>query len=199
MTTRANVGPVSIPSSSFISVTPLSLSPLTTAHVMGAAPRYFGSSDACTFTHPSRGASSTSRGRMRPYATTSATSTPCSRAHAPNSPVRSFVGCTTARPSSSARTFTAGGVTVSPRPAGLSGWHTTAVTWAIPVSASSEGTAKAGEPKNSARGCHGIGATVICTRGWLTSWSTPSNTPVSGVMTRRMYAPFLSGLFGSFG
>ena len=103
---------------------------------------------------------------------------PAARAHAPNSPVRSFVGCTTGGPSSSARTFTAGGVRVRPRPAGLSGWHTTPTTSATSVSASSDGTANAGEPKKSARtASHGIGAIVICTRGWLTSWSIPSETP----------------------
>ena len=48
----------------FISVTPVSVSPSTTAHVIGAAPRYLGSSDACTLTHPRRGPSSTSFGKM---------------------------------------------------------------------------------------------------------------------------------------
>ena len=70
-----------------MSVTPVSASPRTTAHVIGAAPRYFGKSDACTFTQPSLGASSTSVGRMRPYATTSATSALRSR-----SPLREFSG-----------------------------------------------------------------------------------------------------------
>ena len=164
-----------MPSSSFISVTPVSVSPRTTAHVMGAAPRYFGRSDAWTFTHPRRGPSSTSRGRMRPYATTSATSACCARTHAPNSPVLSFVGCTTGKPELRARTFTAGGVSVRPRPAGLSGWQTTPTTSAIACSASSDGTANAGEPKKRAR--KRARANVLapalrlpistCMRGWL--------------------------------
>ena len=138
------MAPVSIPASICISVTPLSVSPRTTAHVMGAAPRYFGRREACTLMHPRRGPASTSSGRIRPYATTSATSARCARTHAANSPVRSFVGCTTVSPSSVARCFTGGAVNVSPRPTGLSGWHTTPTTSATPASASRHGTEKAG-------------------------------------------------------
>ena len=42
-------------------VTPVSGSPAMTARCMGAAPRYLGSSDACTLTKPRRGAISTRR------------------------------------------------------------------------------------------------------------------------------------------
>ena len=62
----SSMAPVSMPASIFISVTPVSRSPRTTDHVIGAAPRYFGKSDPCTFTQPRRGASRTSWGRMRP-------------------------------------------------------------------------------------------------------------------------------------
>jgi len=40
-----------------IVVSPVIVSPLTIAQWIGAAPRYFGSSDACRLTHPSRGIS----------------------------------------------------------------------------------------------------------------------------------------------
>ena len=63
---RSSIHPVSMPSSIRMSVIPVSRSPRTMAHVTGAAPRYFGRSDAWTFTHPSRGPVSTSDGRMRP-------------------------------------------------------------------------------------------------------------------------------------
>ena len=65
--------------------------------------------------------------------------------------MRSLVGWTTGSPSWRAFSFTGGGVSVSPRPTGLSGWHTTPTTWATPVRASRQGTEKAGVPKKSAR------------------------------------------------
>ena len=46
------MSPVSSPSSSCMMVTPVSASPLSTAHWMGAEPRYFGSWDTCRLMHP---------------------------------------------------------------------------------------------------------------------------------------------------
>ena len=47
------IGPASIFSTSLNTVTPDFSSPPTTAQLIGAAPRYLGSSEACRFTHPS--------------------------------------------------------------------------------------------------------------------------------------------------
>ena len=47
-------------------VTPVSASPLMTAHWMGAAPRYFGKSEPWILTHPRVGRSRMVFGRMRP-------------------------------------------------------------------------------------------------------------------------------------
>ncbi len=44
--------PVSMPSSINMVVTPVSVSLFMIAHWIGAAPRYFGSSDACMFIAP---------------------------------------------------------------------------------------------------------------------------------------------------
>ena len=52
-----SMSPVSMPTSICISVTPVSRSPRMIAHWIGAAPRYFGRSDACTFRQPCFGAS----------------------------------------------------------------------------------------------------------------------------------------------
>src|SRR5580765_6856185 len=58
----------------------------------------------------------------------------------------------TGTPSPAAATFTAGGAGSCPRPAGRSGWLTTAANVVPAATARSDGTANAGEPKNSARG-----------------------------------------------
>ena len=60
------IAPVSRPSSICMMVTPLSASPAMMARLIGAAPRQRGSSEACTLKQPSRGASSTGFGRIRP-------------------------------------------------------------------------------------------------------------------------------------
>ena len=49
-------------------------SPFSTAHCTGAAPRYFGSSEACTLTQPYFGISRISFGRICPNAVTTITS-----------------------------------------------------------------------------------------------------------------------------
>ena len=68
------ISPVSIPTSIYIVVIPVFLSPFKTAHCIGAAPLYFGSNEPCTFIHPSFGMSRISFGNIFPYATTHITS-----------------------------------------------------------------------------------------------------------------------------
>ena len=51
-------------------VTPVTFSPFAIAHWMGAAPRYFGSNDACRLMLPYFGSSSIHLGIIRPYPTT---------------------------------------------------------------------------------------------------------------------------------
>ncbi len=115
----------------------------------GTTPR--GNSDACKFMHPRRGAASTAAGKIRPYAMTSATSGARSRSHSSKFPVFTFSGWCTSSSSSSAASLTAGGCSLSPRPAGRSGWQTTPTISAISASDRSAGTAIAGVPKNTAR------------------------------------------------
>ena len=67
---------MSIPASILNVVMPVSVSPRTMAHWIGAAPRYFGSSEAWMLIEPRAGASSTVWGRIWPKATTTATSAP---------------------------------------------------------------------------------------------------------------------------
>jgi len=55
---------VSIPSSIFMIVIPVSVSPRATAQLIGAAPRYFGRRDAWTFMHMIFGRSRMDFGRM---------------------------------------------------------------------------------------------------------------------------------------
>ena len=110
-----------MPASICIRQTPVSACPSTMARLIGPAPRSFGSNEACTLTHPRRGASSTAWGRIRPYAITTATSASSARRDAANSAVRTFLGCVTSSPRASARSFTGGGRSFMPRPAGRSG------------------------------------------------------------------------------
>ena len=63
---QRSIGPVSSPASICMIVTPVSVSPLAIAQLIGAAPRYFGSSDECTLMQPRRGAASIQSGRIRP-------------------------------------------------------------------------------------------------------------------------------------
>ncbi len=64
------ISPVSRPSSMRMVVTPVTGSPLITAHWMGAAPRYLGSREAWTLMQPFGGSSKISFGRIWPKATT---------------------------------------------------------------------------------------------------------------------------------
>ncbi len=88
----SSISPVSMPSSIIMVVTPVSFSPSITAHWIGAAPRYLGSRDAWTLTHPRGGISSTSFVRIWPKATTTITSGFSSLRTWTNSGVRTFKG-----------------------------------------------------------------------------------------------------------
>ena len=57
---------VSVASMSGAVALPVTVSPMATAHWMGAAPRYRGSSEACRLMQPSRGSASIQGGMMRP-------------------------------------------------------------------------------------------------------------------------------------
>src|SRR3954470_18724646 len=65
--------------------------------------------------------------------------------------VRTFSGWMIGTPSAPAATFTGGGDGACPRPAGRSGWLTTATSVVSAATARNDGTANAGEPKNTAR------------------------------------------------
>ena len=111
----------------------LALSPRMIDHWMGAAPRSLGSSErvhvpaaraAAGRAAPAAGCGRTRRRRTRPRR---------ARAAPPRiSGVRTFSGCSTGTPSAAAATLTAGGVGACPRPAGRSGWLTTATTASRP-------------------------------------------------------------------
>ena len=108
-------------------VTPVSRSPLMMAQLMGAAPRYCGSSEAWRLKVPRRGIDQMTSGSMR-KAMTMPRSGCSARIASMNSGARSFSGCSTGSPSSSAATLTSLWWTFWPRPAGLSGVVTTATT-----------------------------------------------------------------------
>src|SRR3990172_3465666 len=87
-----SMGPVSIPSSIRMMVIPVVVSPRTSAQLIGAAPRYFGRSDAWTLMHPRRGMSRIDFGRMWPYATTTTRSGASAAMRATASGRRAFSG-----------------------------------------------------------------------------------------------------------
>ena len=94
--TRPYTGPVSSPSSSCMTHTPVSSSPASIARSTGAAPRQRGSSEKWRFTNPCRVAARSSGGRSWPKATT----TPASASSAAISPTssRARSGVRTGRP-----------------------------------------------------------------------------------------------------
>ena len=95
---------------------------------------------------PCTGTSRTALGKIWPKAATTATSARYSARRSGQPASRSRGGCSTGTEAASARCFTGEGVTVRPRPAGLSGWVMTATTWWRVSRASSVGRAKAGVP-----------------------------------------------------
>ena len=109
---------------------PVTRSPRMIAHWMGAAPRYFGKSEAWMLIEPRDGASSTAWGRIWPNATTTATSAPSARSRSGQPGSRRRGGWSTDRPAASAAVLIGGAVRRWPRCAGRSGWVTTAtIAW----------------------------------------------------------------------
>src|ERR1700737_2988798 len=126
---------------------------------MGAAPRYFGSNEACRLRFPRDGRSIIHCGMMRPYPTTMIASglipVNCSR----NSTlVLILSGWLTSSPNSSASCFTGDEASSMPRPFGLSGCVTTSrIAKPASTSFSRVGTANAGVPQKTRLREEGIG------------------------------------------
>ena len=115
----ASIGPASSSVTTRMIVTPVIASPAMTARWIGAAPRYFGSSDACTLIMPSardtpgaRRAESGRRRRRRQGRRRSAAML------ARNACSRSFRGCRTGMPASSATALVGVGATAVRAPSG---------------------------------------------------------------------------------
>ena len=146
------IRPVSMSWSRKKVVTPVSVSPLMTAQLIGAAPRYCGSNAACTLNVPNRGISHTTSGNIR-NATTTCKSALYERNCSTNSGSFIFTGCNTGNPCSKAYSLTAEARSTDPwRPTGLSGWVTTATTlYPFSTSSLSEPTANSGVPINTMR------------------------------------------------
>jgi hypothetical protein len=81
-----------MPASIRIVVLPVRVSPLAMAQAMGAAPRYFGSSDACKLIQPSRGISKSRAGMICPYAMITITAGASPRSCCSISGARIFAG-----------------------------------------------------------------------------------------------------------
>ena len=60
------MSPASMSWARYMVLTPVTSSPFSTAHCIGAAPRYLGRSEPWTFTLPRRGMASTSSGSILP-------------------------------------------------------------------------------------------------------------------------------------
>ena len=141
------ISPVSIPSSIRCVVTPVTLSPLITAHWIGDAPRYLGSREACTFTQPYLGMSKTTFGIICPKATTTIISGSYSRRCSTHSVSLTFSGWYTSMPCSMAQAFTGVYFSALLLPTALSGWETTSTTSCPAFMISSNVlTAKSGVP-----------------------------------------------------
>ena len=128
-------------------VTPVTSSPLITAHCIGAAPRCLGRREGCRLTAPRGGISSSAAGRMRKATTTNRSAfraRSASRKHGS----RSFSGCQRGIPWRWAASFTGDEPVFNPRPRGRSGPVTIPATSCSvrPISASRPGTANSGVP-----------------------------------------------------
>ena len=142
------MSPVSSPLSICIVVTPLTFSPFMMTHCKGAAPRYIGRSDACTFMQPYLGSVNTLTGRSCPNATTTITSGLIFFSSSRNSSFfLIFSGWYTGIPCANASALTGVIRSSFPLPFGLSGCVTTAAT-SCPAEISSfkVPTAKSGVP-----------------------------------------------------
>jgi len=149
---RCSIGPVSRPSSICMMVMPVSASPARMARWMGAAPRQRGSSEAWMLMQPRGKASSTARGRIKPYAATISTSAAAARSSSTVSAALSDGHFSTRAPSLSAASETALGVSFRPRPAGRSGCvRTSGMSWPAAAIASRARAANGGVPANATR------------------------------------------------
>ena len=142
--------PVSMSWSKKKVVTPVSVSPLMTAQLMGAAPRYWGNKAACTLNVPNSGIAHTTSGNIL-KATTTCRLALYERSCSTNSGSFIFSGWSTGKLCSSAYCFTCEGCSTLPcRPTGLSGCVTTATTlYSFSTSARSVSTANSGVPINT--------------------------------------------------
>src|SRR5579863_3535481 len=145
------MGPVSRPSSSNMVVLPVTVSPIATAHWIGAAPRYFGKSDPWRLMQPKCGSASIHGGMILPYATTTIASGAIASNWDRNSGLlRILSGCVTCRPKARAACFTGVGSTICLRPTGLSGCETTsAISCSAACNACKVGTANCGVPQKT--------------------------------------------------
>ena len=132
----------------YIVVTPVSLSPFSTDHWIGAAPLYLGRSDAWTFTQPYWGISNISFGNIFPYATTHIISGFKDFISFINSSFFfTFSGWNTGKFFSIANSLTGVAIIFIPLPFGLSTFVTTAkMSCPALYIASNESLAKSGVP-----------------------------------------------------
>src|SRR5437588_5153992 len=148
-----SMSPVSIPASIRIVVTPVRVSPFTIAQLIGPAPRYLGSREACRLVQPSFGIGSNFAGIICPYAMITTPSGASFRSSVSVSGARIFSGWCTASFAASAASFTAENETLCPRPRGRSGC---VITPTISMSGCarrclSVGTANEGVPQKTIR------------------------------------------------
>ena len=149
-TTRVSMSPVSTPSFICIIVTPVSFSPLMIAQLIGAAPLYFGKSDAWIFTQPYFGISRISLDNICPKAATTKISACSCLNLSTHSGVLIFWGCHIVSPCLSAHSFTGGNCICPLLPLGLSGCVTTAaISCPASINASRAPTEKSGVPINT--------------------------------------------------
>ena len=131
-------------------VTPVFVSPLMTAQLIGAAPRYWGNRAACTLNVPYSGIAHTTSGSIL-KATTTWRLALYERSCSTNSGSFIFTGCNTGNPISSAYFFTSEACSSFwCLPTGLSGCVTTATTlYSFSTSAFRVSTANSGVPINT--------------------------------------------------
>ena len=143
---RRMMPPVSMRLSIMKVVTPEMFSPLITAQLIGAAPRYCGSRAACRLNVPRLGILQTTSGNIRKPTTTKRSAFQAARSLR-NCSSLSFSGCSSGKPCSTAYFLTALSFILSPRPDGLSGTVTTPTTLYPPLTRASSGpTENSGVP-----------------------------------------------------
>ena len=126
------------------------------AQLIGAAPRYSGSSEACRLKVPRRGIAQTTSGSILKAMTIPRSGCNACKASR-NAGSRNFSGCNTGTPSSRAAIFTSLSRRCRPRPAGLSGTVTAPTTlYPSATSRRSDGTANSGVPMKTMRSVFGF-------------------------------------------